>query len=336
MKKFIVIIIGFLDCFFASGKDLFEMKVANQAVADAIDSVCLIYKDKKTNKPIYGGHGRTIIRRKLQVGETVFVNSLGSPECLSDSTKIYSPRFSSDLNWSEQKISDWQKYAKKNKSRLNFFASNAVGPRNCDLTGFILSGDTLAPIKAAISFFDSAGIFLSRNFSDSLSGFYSIKLPPGQYRYEVKAEGFLLSFGSFDLIPARMSELEIRLPRVTIDNRIILRNIFFEFAKAALKKESFAGLDALADFLKEYPSMQIEISGHTDNKGTEAYNDRLSRDRAEAVVNYLVQKGIGKKQLNCRGAGFSEPIAPNFFLDGSDNPAGRQENRRTEFKILRL
>jgi len=74
--------------------------------------------------------------------------------------------------------------------------------------------------------------------------------------------------------------------------------------------------------------LKIEISGHTDNVGSASYNQGLSENRAKAVVNYLTGKGINKERLLFEGYGFEQPIASN------DNEAGRQQNRRTEFKVL--
>ena len=82
------------------------------------------------------------------------------------------------------------------------------------------------------------------------------------------------------------------------------------------------------------PQIVVEISSHTDSKGKEDFNMKLSQKRAEGVVNYLISKGIAKERLIAKGYGFSKPIAPNTNPDGSDNPLGRDKNRRTEFKII--
>ena len=90
-----------------------------------------------------------------------------------------------------------------------------------------------------------------------------------------------------------------------------------------------AELDRLAKLLEQNPKIRIEISSHTDNVGSAAYNQKLSTNRALSVVNYLVdKKGIDKDRLEYKGYGFDDPIAPN------DTDQGRQLNRRTEFKIL--
>jgi outer membrane protein OmpA-like peptidoglycan-associated protein len=86
--------------------------------------------------------------------------------------------------------------------------------------------------------------------------------------------------------------------------------------------------------LTENPNMRIEIGGHTDSKGSNELNRKLSEARAQSVVDYLVGKGIDTARLEAKGYGASRPIAPNTNPDGSDNPEGRQKNRRTEFRIL--
>ncbi|RMG83714.1 MAG: OmpA family protein, partial [Bacteroidetes bacterium] len=90
----------------------------------------------------------------------------------------------------------------------------------------------------------------------------------------------------------------------------------------------------LYKILVENPKIIVEISSHTDSKGDDEYNMKLSQRRAESVVNYLIKKGIEKERLHAKGYGETKPIAPNVNPDGSDNPEGRAKNRRTEFKII--
>ena len=88
------------------------------------------------------------------------------------------------------------------------------------------------------------------------------------------------------------------------------------------------------DFLNKSPEIKVEISGHTDNKGSADYNQKLSERRAQSVVKYLIDHGITKERLKAVGYGEESPIADNQYSDGKDNPEGRQQNRRTEFEIL--
>lgn len=116
---------------------------------------------------------------------------------------------------------------------------------------------------------------------------------------------------------------------------IILKNINYEFDSAQLTDSSLYNIDKyLLPLLENNPDIRIELGSHTDSKGQEAYNKKLSQRRAESVVNYLIKKGIDKDRLVPVGYGESKPIAPNENEDGSDNPEGRAMNRRTEFKII--
>jgi outer membrane protein OmpA-like peptidoglycan-associated protein len=94
-------------------------------------------------------------------------------------------------------------------------------------------------------------------------------------------------------------------------------------------------LDQLVTLLNENPSTTIELGAHTDSKGDDAYNQKLSEARAKTVVDYLISKGIDGSRLVAKGYGESSPVAENSNADGTDNPEGRQQNRRTEFKVLK-
>lgn len=112
--------------------------------------------------------------------------------------------------------------------------------------------------------------------------------------------------------------------QVTID----LEGVHFEFDKAILRPESEATLDAAVRILKDHPQLKVEVAGHTDAVGTEAYNLVLSKRRARVVYEYLVDNGINPQRLTTEGYGESEPIATN------DTEEGRALNRRTELVIL--
>ena len=106
------------------------------------------------------------------------------------------------------------------------------------------------------------------------------------------------------------------------------RIILFDFDKATLRPEAIPIIEELAELLRRYPRVKLEVQGHTDNIGTEEYNLRLSEARARAVVEALVERGIDPRRLRPRGFGMSMPVAPN------DTEENRQKNRRTVFKII--
>lgn len=115
--------------------------------------------------------------------------------------------------------------------------------------------------------------------------------------------------------------------------RLILRNIFFDYNQATLRSRSKHELNKLFEFMKSYPNVSIEVSGHTDSRGNDDYNLRLSKDRAQAVVDYLVRNGISSSRLKAIGYGETRPIARNENADLTDNPVGRQLNRRIEISL---
>lgn len=120
------------------------------------------------------------------------------------------------------------------------------------------------------------------------------------------------------------------------DEEIQLSNIYFEYSKAVLKDSSKLELNKLYDIMIFNPQFKIEIGAHTDSKGADRFNLRLSQKRAQAVVDYLLSKGIKDNRLVAKGYGETKPIASNTLPDGKDNPEGRALNRRIAFKVVGL
>lgn len=116
---------------------------------------------------------------------------------------------------------------------------------------------------------------------------------------------------------------------------IVLRGIHFDFDKSNIKSEWAGVLDEAAGIMQERPEINVMIEGHTDSKGTEPYNQKLSERRAQAVFNYFVDKGIGRSRMQTIGYGETRPIASNTEPDGSDNPEGRALNRRAELRVTK-
>lgn len=108
----------------------------------------------------------------------------------------------------------------------------------------------------------------------------------------------------------------------------VIEGINFSTNKADIKPQSYAGLDEVVAVLKKNPTLKVEIQGHTDNMGAEDYNQALSEKRADAVMNYFVEKGIAKDRLSAKGYGMSRPVTSN------DTAAGRAQNRRVQLKPM--
>ncbi|MFN3404029.1 MAG: OmpA family protein [Cytophagaceae bacterium] len=201
------------------------------------------------------------------------------------------------------------------------------------LKGTIRDALTKDPLEANLVIVDNdKNEVISELKSNALTGGYLIVLPSGKnYGIAVERKDYLFHSENFDIPEsANYQEVvkDVDLKKVAVGTKIVLRNIFFDFDKATLRPESTAELERLVQLLQSVPNMKIEISGHTDNKGSAEYNKNLSEKRAQAVVNYLAGKGIDAKRLKFAGYGFDRPMATN------DTEEGRQLNRRTEFEIL--
>ncbi len=169
--------------------------------------------------------------------------------------------------------------------------------------------------------------------SDEENGTYLVCLPAGEnYAFNVSKNGYLFYSENFSLTETtdsvKIYNYDIALSPVRKGESIILKNIFFDTDSYKLKETSFIELNNLAVFLKKNQNLKIEISGHTDNTGTEKHNMQLSLNRAKSVCEYLVSKGIPSERLTYKGYGSKFPVA------GNNTEAGKRQNRRTEIKIL--
>jgi len=169
--------------------------------------------------------------------------------------------------------------------------------------------------------------------SDAVNGEYLVCLPAGEdYAFNVSKNGYLFFSENFSLKNTkdtlRIYRYDIPLSPIKKGEKTILKNIFFDTDSYKLKPDSYVELENLYRFLKNNPQIKIEISGHTDNTGSETHNKTLSENRAKSVYNYLINNGIEKSRLTFKGYGSSNPVNTN------NTEKERQNNRRTEFKIL--
>lgn len=201
------------------------------------------------------------------------------------------------------------------------------------LKGTITDEYSKQPLFATIELTDLSTNKVVATFENNKStGKYLVSLPGGKnYGITVNSDQCLFYSDNTDLTQTNgFNEVvkDIQLKKIAVGSSVILKNIFFDSGKSVLKPESEKELENLLKMLNDIPSLKIEISGHTDNVGSAKFNKDLSEKRAKAVVDYLVGKGINADRLTYVGYGFDQPKASN------DTPEGRQENRRTEFKVL--
>jgi len=205
---------------------------------------------------------------------------------------------------------------------------------------------TFKALEADISFTDAeTGQIIAKMQTEDNTGQYKITLPMGRtYLLEGRTEGYRKASREFHiseneqrafinidlfLIKLLSDTAKATADDVAVGEKIILNNIFYDFDKSDLRPESKEELDRLIKLMRDIPTLVIELSSHTDIIGTHEYNMKLSQDRAQSVVDYLVKNGISKDRLVAKGYGFTQPIASN------ETDEGRQLNRRTEFKILK-
>ncbi len=199
--------------------------------------------------------------------------------------------------------------------------------------GVITDERTGQPLEAEVTITDNeTGKVVFKSKTNSATGKYVVTLPSGKnYGFRVDKKDYTFHSENFDLplgTESKEYEKNAKLKGFSKGTKVVLRNIFYDYAKATLRPQSIAELDRVVAILNEYPNMKIQINSHTDSDGTEEYNKDLSQRRAQSVVDYLKSKGIDPKRLVAKGFGESEPI------DTNDTPEGKQNNRRTEFEVL--
>lgn len=214
----------------------------------------------------------------------------------------------------------------KTTNNMNFVSvyGQINNPRNINISGYIIFEDLISGSEVG-------KCRIGKN------GYYYIILPSGKrYSYYIDAAGFYpLSRIADFTSPAQGLILNDNITLVSLDEMseqqvsIRINNIFFDFNESILKPESFLELDRLYNVLNSNPDIKVEISGHTDNVGSDEYNNKLSQSRSEAVKDYLVKKGINTGRIISKGYGKSNPVTTN------DTEESRQLNRRVEFKILK-
>lgn len=135
-----------------------------------------------------------------------------------------------------------------------------------------------------------------------------------------------------DGLAARHDGLSVRQDKnaVTVS---MLGDVLFDFDKAAIRPAAEPTLQDIAKLIKSDAAGTVAIEGHTDSKGSAAYNKDLSLRRAQAVAQWLASHGVDKARLSVKGLGDTQPVQPNKLANGADNPQGRAQNRRVEFVL---
>lgn len=194
--------------------------------------------------------------------------------------------------------------------------------------GRVTDSKTNVPVRATLTFHgDSTYTTLA-----AADGRYDIRIPSvNAYTLRVEAASHVGNFEKLDVRTYEMKSLEMnfRLQPIEIGATVNLKSVLFQQSTYTLLTESYDELDLVVSFLKVNPKVEILLSGHTDNRGDPAHNQRLSQRRVERVKSYLVSKGINGKRVTGKGFGGSKPIAEN------KSEETRRLNRRVEFTIVK-
>lgn len=213
------------------------------------------------------------------------------------------------------------------------------------LTGIIRDEKTKQPLQAKVVLVDNdKNEVIAEFMSDSKTGKYLVSLPAGKnYGIAVKKEGYLFHSENFVIPEAsgfKQYKKDVDLKKVEVGQTIVLRNIFYDYAKYSLRDASINELERLIALLNENPTMRIELAGHTDTRGSVTDNQILSQNRAKSVVDYLISHGIDKSRLEYAGYGEAKPLISDGEISKmqskTDKEDAHQQNRRTEFKILSI
>ena len=289
--------------------------------------------------------------------QTLYFNSNGHP-CYSDKPDIFVSRKLPDGKWSKPEnlgypintIDDEGSMIVAANGKTAYYSSDRNDTKGgLDIYTFELRQD-LRPLKtlwvkgnvydkntkqglpSSVELTDVSTRQVISKLQTDEDGNYLVTLPVGKdYAFNVKRKGYLFYSENYNISeasPDSVFEANIGLQPIEANAHIILKNVFFDTKKTELKPESITELDNVVRLMNENPNIKILISGYTDNVGKPADNLILSKGRAVAVVNYLLNKGVKNERLSFKGNGETNPVADNKTEEG------RAINRRTELSIV--
>lgn len=152
------------------------------------------------------------------------------------------------------------------------------------------------------------------------------RLIDGKYRY--------IRLANEQNVITLINELD-EVIKIAENDNFVISKIFYDYKSSDINPTAAKELDKLVLILEKNKGVGMELSSHTDSKGSDEYNARLSQERAQKARDYILSKGINTNRITAKGMGENQPVAPNNNPDGTDNPIGRAKNRRTDFKIVK-
>ncbi len=202
-------------------------------------------------------------------------------------------------------------------------------------SGQLVDAESGTPLQGLVSIsHNTTGDLIARVESASDGNFTIILPQAGTYGLSAEADGYLISSRKIQVSKTKEQQkiaTKIKMNPLKVGLTTIMANIFFDSGKSSLQTESLAELEKIKEFLASSPTLKVRINGHTDNIGNATVNKILSKKRAQAVIDFLVQQGVEGNRLSAEGYGQERPIVSN-----DDEKDGRELNRRTEIEVVSL
>ena len=273
--------------------------------------------------------------------------------CRNEMGKLMPPQ---NLNYPLNSTKDDFSFSVNNNGTLGFVSSNRSGvdkiysfvknPAKIEIKGTVTSkvdGKPLANVKIDVTP-KLGGSTVTVN-TDESGNYTAVLEAEKEYDFAVSKEGY---FAQTEMVSTKGKKDAMRqdfvLDELVIDKPVVIdqsedpnkpRPIFFDFDKWDIRTDAHENLNKLVKLLKDNPKVNIELSSHTDCRGTEPYNQKLSEKRAKSTTRYLTSRGIKSKRIKYKGYGESKLV--NKCADGVPcSPEEHQENRRTEFKVISI
>ncbi|MFN3917276.1 MAG: OmpA family protein [Flavobacteriales bacterium] len=199
--------------------------------------------------------------------------------------------------------------------------------------GRVYDEETGEPLAAWFKLYDlNTSKLVKQAVANSGNGEFLVAMPVNKdFALNAEYPGYLFFSKNYSIEKIGDGEsyvIEVPMKKIQVGKRWVLENVFFDVDRYDLKPESILELDKLYAFLVENPKLKIELGGHTDSDGDDNHNLKLSDNRAKAVADYVIAKGIDKKRVSYKGYGEAVPVAPN------DSKQNKAKNRRTEVLII--
>lgn len=186
---------------------------------------------------------------------------------------------------------------------------------------------------------DGDGQIVATISPNASTGEFTSNLKPGSYKLTAYGEGYenaesYLYISSVEMNPEVTTSISMVPKEVSSGEYYSIKSILFDGNSSKLNRDAQIEVERIAGLMKANPDLKLQVTGNTDDLGTDDYNQRLSVMRAKEVVNYLTKKGIQESRFEIKGLGKTNFIAINQNADGSDNPEGRALNRRVDMRVL--